>query len=86
MFGIVSTVAVAVMLFGSSVRDCLRRLCAGVNRSVGHATSVRFTDVEQINAYVPEVRRPRNKHAPESACAGIVYRGLEMFCGVFLSS
>ncbi len=57
MFGIVSTVGVGVCLFGRVIWLGLRRLCKGVYKPVGrHAKTVGFTEVEQINAYVPGVR------------------------------
>lgn len=58
MFGIAATVVVAVALFGSSAWASVRRLFAGVYKPVGHATSVGFSEVDQINAFVPEVRLP----------------------------
>ena len=48
---------------------------------MGHATSVRFTDVEQIDAYVPEVRRSWNKY-PTVRARRLSQRGENMFCVV----
>lgn len=50
-----STGAVAVFLFARVAWSGFRRLCSGVYKPVGHAKRVGFTEVEQINAYVPGV-------------------------------
>lgn len=55
VFGYVVTCVVGLALFGTSIWSSLRRLCAGVYRPVGKAKTTGFTEVEQINAYVPEV-------------------------------
>lgn len=52
----VSTVVVGVILFGRAICSGLRRLCSGVYKPLGHANRVGFTEVEQINAYIPGVR------------------------------
>lgn len=61
MFGIASTAVVAAFLFAKVIKSGLRRLCCGVYKPVGrHAKQVGFTEVEQINAYVPGVRYHRH--------------------------
>ncbi|CAN0116278.1 unnamed protein product [Scytosiphon promiscuus] len=67
MFGIVSTVLVGLALFGSTIWASLRRLCSGVYKPVGHAKPVGFSDVQQINAYVPAVPYKKSAH-PILAC------------------
>lgn len=55
VFGIVMTCFVGVALFGETVFLAVRRLCHAAYKPDGKATSVRYSDVEQIQAYVPEV-------------------------------
>lgn len=50
------TVLVALMLFGKTAYYAVRRLLEGeVRRSVPRATLVGYSEVEQIEAYIPEV-------------------------------
>lgn len=56
VFGLVSTAVVAILLFGSTVWAGVRRLCRGVYKPSGHAKPAGFTEVAQINAYLPGVR------------------------------
>lgn len=56
ILGIVTTVLVAVTLFGKTVYNTIRRLFEGTYKPIGRATTVGFSEVDQIQAYVPEVR------------------------------
>ncbi|CAM9544582.1 unnamed protein product [Ectocarpus sp. 12 AP-2014] len=66
-FGNICTAAVAIILFGKTVLASLRRLCKGVYKPVGHAKPVGFTEVQQINAYIPGVPYKKSVH-PILAC------------------
>lgn len=56
MTGIVMTVFVALLLFGKTAFYAVRRLLEGeYRRTVPRATTVGYSEVEQIEAYIPEV-------------------------------
>ncbi|CAN0385464.1 unnamed protein product [Pylaiella littoralis] len=67
VFGLVSTAVVAILLFGSTVWAGVRRLCRGVYKPSGHAKPAGFTEVAQINAYLPGVPYKGSVH-PILAC------------------
>lgn len=63
MFANVMTFLVALMLFGKTLYHTLRRLCKGQHAPVGRENSVVYSKVNQIEAYVPEVRDTKRPHS-----------------------
>lgn len=62
------------ILFGETIYRSFRRLCRGVYNPVGKAGSVGFSEVEQIDAYVPEVSfaRGTGSDGTSSSAVGFV--------------